>query len=74
MGVISHQGRMPYVSSVDALFNWCLGFVESSYGTFIRKLTTFISCRKKVNVQTYWGGQEVVGVLSFVAVMALLAS
>ena len=60
--------------SCDAVFKWRLGFVENSYGTFIRKLTTFLSCRKKMNVQGYWGWQEVVGVLSFVAVLALLAS
>lgn len=65
---------MSYVSSVDALFKWRLGFVENSYGTFIRKLTNFLSYREKMNVQACWGGQEVVGVLSFVAVMALLAS
>ncbi|WP_150783931.1 hypothetical protein [Pseudomonas fluorescens] len=74
LGVISHLARMAYMSFVDALFKWGLGFVENSYGTFIRKLTTFLSCRNKMNVQGYWGWQEVVGVLSFVAVLALLAS
>lgn len=37
--------------SVEALLMLRLGVGENSYRTFIRKLTTFLSCRKKMNVQ-----------------------
>ncbi|MNI69656.1 hypothetical protein D3C73_1254190 [compost metagenome] len=36
--------------SVEALLVFRFGFGENSYGTFIRKLQTFLSCRKEMGV------------------------